>query len=71
MASGSRLRGEIHILLVSDPGAGKSELLRAACGINRIAISATGLGASAAGLTAAVVRDTETGALVLEGGALA
>jgi len=63
-------RGDIHILLVGDPGAGKSQLLK------RIAIVAprgryvSGKGVSGAGLTAAVVKDEFLGGYSLEAGAL-
>jgi replicative DNA helicase Mcm len=68
---GRRSRGEIHVLLVGDPGVAKSELLRVASRISPRGIFASGKGSSAAGLTAAVVKDDddrwsfEAGALVL------
>ncbi|MEM3877695.1 MAG: minichromosome maintenance protein MCM, partial [Candidatus Woesearchaeota archaeon] len=63
-------RGDIHILLVGDPGAGKSQLLK------RIGVVAprgryvSGKGVSGAGLTAAVVKDEFLGGYSLEAGAL-
>lgn len=66
-------RGDSHILLLGDPGAGKSKLLRAAEEISPRSTYASGKGASAAGMTAAAVRDDfgsqewtlEAGALVV------
>ncbi len=63
-------RGDIHVLLVGDPGAGKSQLLK------RIQIVApksryvSGKGASGVGLTAAVVKDEVLKGYTLEAGAL-
>lgn len=54
---GPRTRGDIHLLLLGDPGVAKSQLLRAAGRIAPKAVLATGRGASAAGLTVAVKRD--------------
>ena len=67
---GSITRGDIHILLIGDPGSGKSQMLK------RISIVApksryvSGKGASAAGLTATVVKDEFLRGYALEAGAL-
>lgn len=67
---GSINRGDIHILLIGDPGSGKSQMLK------RISIVApksryvSGKGASAAGLTATVVKDEFLRGYALEAGAL-
>lgn len=66
-------RGDFHVLMVGDPGCGKSSLLRAMEEIAPRSTYASGKGASASGLTAAAVRDdwgesewgVEAGALVL------
>lgn len=63
-------RGDIHVLLVGDPGSGKSQLLKR---VNIIAPKGryvSGKGVSGAGLTAAVVRDEFLGGWSLEAGAL-
>ncbi|WP_069807595.1 minichromosome maintenance protein MCM [Vulcanisaeta thermophila] len=67
---GIRVRGDIHILLVGDPGMAKTQLLRFVAKIAPRAVYTTGKGSSAAGLTAAVVREKDTGEFYLEAGAL-
>jgi len=67
---GVRIRGDIHVLIVGDPGTAKSQLLQYAARIAPRGIYTTGKGATAAGLTAAVVRDKTTGEYYLEAGAL-
>lgn len=56
--------------MLADPGVGKSELLKSAQLLSNIAVQTSGRGTSAAGLTAAVVRDPQSGEFMLEGGAL-
>jgi replicative DNA helicase Mcm len=73
MKDGTTIRGDIHILMVGDPGTAKSQLLRYMTEISPRGVFAFGRGSSAAGLTAAAVRDEfgegrwslEAGALVL------
>ncbi|MEM4475136.1 MAG: minichromosome maintenance protein MCM [Fervidicoccaceae archaeon] len=67
---GMRIRGDVHVLLIGDPGTAKSQLLQYVSRIAPRAIYTTGKGSSAAGLTAAVVREKGTGEFYLEAGAL-
>ena len=67
---GVKVRGDIHILLIGDPGAAKSQLLKSAYKFAPKASFVSGKSASAAGLTAAVVRDEMTRGFALEAGAL-
>ncbi|MCX8187609.1 MAG: minichromosome maintenance protein MCM [Nitrososphaeria archaeon] len=66
---GTKVRGDVHVLLVGDPGTGKSQLLKYVAMMAPRGIYTSGRGSTAAGLTAAVVRD-RTGGMMLEAGAL-
>uniref|UniRef100_A0A0A9WTM6 DNA helicase n=1 Tax=Lygus hesperus TaxID=30085 RepID=A0A0A9WTM6_LYGHE len=70
LADGIRLRGDINILLIGDPSVAKSQFLKFAAQVAPISVYTSGKGSSAAGLTAAVIRDASTGDFHLEGGAL-
>lgn len=65
-----RIRGDINVLLLGDPGTAKSQFLKYVEKTSHRAIYATGQGASAVGLTASVHRDSVTREWTLEGGAL-
>ncbi|CAK9108205.1 unnamed protein product [Durusdinium trenchii] len=68
LPSGNRLRGDINVLLLGDPGTAKSQFLKFAHQVAPIAVYTSGKGSSAAGLTAAIVKDG--GGFTLEGGAM-
>ncbi len=70
MPDGTKIRGDIHVLFVGDPGMAKSQLLQSAARIAPRAVYTSGKGSTAAGLTAAVVKDPKTGEYFLEAGAL-
>ncbi|MFQ5909853.1 MAG: ATP-binding protein, partial [Thermoplasmata archaeon] len=78
MPDGTRIRGDIHVLLVGDPGTGKSQLLTYMSQLSPRSVYTAGKASSAAGLTAAAVRDEfgegrwtlEAGAMVLGDGGL-
>ncbi len=71
MDDGTSIRGDMHILLIGDPGVAKSQLLRYMSGLAPRGIYASGKSASAAGLTAAAVKDDfGDGRWTLEAGAL-
>src|SRR4026209_61517 len=69
LADGSNRRGDINIFLVGDPGTAKSEMLRFAAKIAPRGLYTSGRGTTAAGLTAAVIRD-KSGIMMLEAGAV-
>ncbi|AET38623.1 MCM DNA helicase complex subunit MCM5 Ecym_3117 [Eremothecium cymbalariae DBVPG len=70
LPDGMRLRGDINVLLLGDPGTAKSQLLKFVEKVSPIAIYTSGKGSSAAGLTASVQRDSSTREFYLEGGAM-
>lgn len=69
-ADGGMIRGDIHVLLMGDPGVAKSQLMKQVCSIATRGIYTTGKGSSSSGLTAAVIKDPRTMETSLEGGAL-
>jgi len=69
LSDGSKVRGDINVFLVGDPGTAKSEMLKFCSRIAPRGLYTSGRGSTAAGLTAAVVRDT-SGIFMLEAGAV-
>lgn len=71
LPDGARIRGDVHVLLVGDPGIAKSQMLRYIVKLAPRGIYTSGRSSSAAGLTAAAVRDEfGDGRWTLEAGAL-
>jgi replicative DNA helicase Mcm len=79
LPDGARIRGDVHMLLVGDPGTGKSQILRYIAKLAPRAIYTAGKSTTAAGLTATAVKDEfgegrwtlEAGVLVLADGGIA
>jgi len=67
---GTKGRGDIHILLIGDPGTGKSQLVKSMSTVAPKARFVSGKGATGAGLTATVVKDEILRGWALEAGAL-
>ncbi|KAJ2784101.1 minichromosome maintenance protein 5 [Coemansia javaensis] len=70
LPDGMRLRGDINVLLLGDPGTAKSQLLKFTEKVSPISIYTSGKGSSAAGLTASVIKDPSSREFYLEGGAM-
>jgi len=67
---GVKSRGDLHILLIGEPGTGKSQLLKFTGELAPKGRYVVGKSSTGAGLTAAVVRDESTGEFELEAGAV-
>ena len=66
MQEGCIKRGDMHILLIGDPGVGKSQVLKFVTQASPIGLFTSGKGSSSAGLTASVLKDVNTQSFVVE-----
>merc|ERR1712168_690204 len=66
----TKLRGDVNICIVGDPSTAKSQLLKQVADFSPRAVYTSGKASSAAGLTAAVVKDEESAEFFIEAGAL-
>lgn len=67
---GINLRGDINVCVVGDPSTAKSQFLKYIVNLMPRAVYTSGKASSAAGLTASIVKDEETGEFTIEAGAL-
>ncbi|CAO2578646.1 DNA helicase MCM8 [Lemmus lemmus] len=64
------IRGDPHILIVGDPGLGKSQMLQAACNVAPRGVYVCGNTTTSSGLTVTLSKDSSSGDFALEAGAL-
>lgn len=67
---GINLRGDINVCIVGDPSCAKSQFLKYTTGLVSRSVYTSGKSSSAAGLTATVAKEPETGEFCIEAGAL-
>ena len=67
---GVKSRGDIHVLLIGEPGTGKSQLLKFTGELSPKGRYVVGKSSTGAGLTASVVKEESTGEFSLEAGAV-
>jgi DNA replication licensing factor MCM6 len=67
---GMKLRGDINVCVVGDPATAKSQFLKYVCSFLPRCIYTSGKASTAAGLTASVHKDPESGEFCIEAGAL-
>lgn len=67
---GGYKRGDLHFLVVGDPGTGKSEILKGAVDVSPRGLYTSGKGSTGVGLTAAVIKEGDTGQMNLEAGVI-
>ena len=64
------MRSNLHLLMVGDPGIGKSQLLRAACQLSQRSVVVTANTSSSCGLTVTLSRDAQSGETMFDAGAV-
>ncbi len=70
LPDGQKIRNDAHILLIGDPGAGKSAILQYVARLAPKGVFVSGKGASSVGLTASAEKDELTGGWILKAGAM-